>query len=72
MAIPPFLRHAPMAASLPLVLDSPHSGEHYPDDVEHLEYLRKYNTRPALRLIRPLAPGADVANRPATVQPHTE
>lgn len=28
--------------------------EHYPDDREHQEYRRKYNTRPALRLIRPL------------------
>src|SRR5262249_3727695 len=31
----PFLRHAPMTAPLPLVLDSPHSGEHYPDDFDH-------------------------------------
>ena len=34
-AVPPFLRHAPQAAPLPLVLDSPHSGEHYPDDFDH-------------------------------------
>jgi Tfp pilus assembly protein PilF len=39
--------------------------EHYPNDADHQEYLRKYNTRPALRLIRPLAPGADIANHPA-------
>jgi len=34
---PPFLHHdpAPGAAPLPLVLDSPHSGEHYPDDFDH-------------------------------------
>jgi N-formylglutamate deformylase len=33
--IAPYLLHAPEAASLPLVLDSPHSGEHYPDDFDH-------------------------------------
>jgi len=33
--IAPFLRHAPITAALPLVLDSPHSGEHYPDDFDH-------------------------------------
>ena len=32
---PPFLRHLPMGAPLPLVLDSPHSGEDYPDDFDH-------------------------------------
>ena len=31
----PYLLHAPTAAALPLVLDSPHSGEHYPDDFDH-------------------------------------
>ena len=31
----PFLRHAPAVALLPLVLDSPHSGERYPDDFDH-------------------------------------
>ncbi len=30
-------------------------GEHYPDDPEHRDYIRDYLTRPALRLIRPLA-----------------
>ena len=35
MAVPPFLRHAPVSGALPLVLDSPHSGEHYPDDFDH-------------------------------------
>jgi N-formylglutamate deformylase len=35
-AIPPFLTHAPEAGALPLVLDSPHSGEHYPDDFDHI------------------------------------
>jgi hypothetical protein len=28
--------------------------EHFPDDAEHTRYRREYNTRPALRLIRPL------------------
>ncbi len=28
--------------------------EHYPDDPAHRDYLRRYQTRPALRLIRPL------------------
>jgi len=31
----PYVRHAPAAAALPLVLDSPHSGEHYPEDFDH-------------------------------------
>ncbi len=31
------------------------AGEHYPSDVIHRKYLEQYNTRPALRLIRPLA-----------------
>ncbi len=35
-SVPPFLRHAPTTGSLPLVLDSPHSGEHYPDDFDHV------------------------------------
>jgi hypothetical protein len=30
------------------------TSEHYPDTVLHREYLERYNTRPALRLIRPL------------------
>ena len=34
-AIPPFVRHAPTADALPLVFDSPHSGEHYPEDFDH-------------------------------------
>lgn len=29
-------------------------GEHYPDDPAHRQYREQYNTRPALRLIRPL------------------
>ena len=32
---PPFVLHAPTATAIPLVLDSPHSGEHYPDDFDH-------------------------------------
>ena len=46
------------------------AAEHYPNDADHQEYLRKYNTRPALRLIRPLAPGADVANQHPPIQQH--
>jgi hypothetical protein len=30
------------------------AGEHYPQDQAHRDYQRQYNTRPALRLIRPL------------------
>jgi hypothetical protein len=30
------------------------SGEHYPDDEAHRKYQKEYNTRPALRLLRPL------------------
>jgi hypothetical protein len=30
------------------------AAEHYPDDAEHRIYRQEYNTRPALRLIRPL------------------
>ncbi|MEO7145486.1 MAG: hypothetical protein ABI165_18470, partial [Bryobacteraceae bacterium] len=30
------------------------AGEHFPDDAAHREYRREYNSRPALRLIRPL------------------
>jgi N-formylglutamate deformylase len=29
------IRHAPRAAPIPLVFDSPHSGERYPDDFDH-------------------------------------
>jgi N-formylglutamate deformylase len=36
MTVPAFLRHGPEGAALPLVLDSPHSGEHYPDDFDHV------------------------------------
>jgi hypothetical protein len=32
------------------------AAEHYPQDQAHQDYLREYNTRPALRLIRPLRP----------------
>jgi N-formylglutamate deformylase len=35
VTVRPFLRHAPASGALPLVLDSPHSGEHYPDDFDH-------------------------------------
>ncbi len=30
--------------------------EHFPNDAEHVQYVHDYLTRPALRLIRPLAP----------------
>jgi len=30
------------------------AAEHYPDDEAHREYQSKYNTRPALKLVRPL------------------
>ena len=33
------------------------AAEHYPQDRVHQDYQRDYNTRPALRLIRPLRPG---------------
>ena len=32
------------------------AGERYPDDEAHRAYAREYLTRPALRLLRPLAP----------------
>jgi hypothetical protein len=31
--------------------------EHFPNDPEHSQYVKDYLSRPALRLIRPLAPG---------------
>ncbi len=31
-----FIRHDPVGPELPLVLDSPHSGTHYPADFDHL------------------------------------
>ena len=34
-AIPPFICHLPQGAPLPVVLDSPHSGENYPGDFDH-------------------------------------
>jgi hypothetical protein len=30
------------------------AGEYFPDDAEHRRYRQQYNTRPALRLVRPL------------------
>ena len=35
------------------------AGEKYPEDALHREYVRQYNTRPALRLIRPLRGGTE-------------
>ena len=34
------------------------ASQHFPDDAEHRAYQEQYNTRPALRFIRPLGPGA--------------
>jgi N-formylglutamate deformylase len=34
-SVPPYFLHAASAPEVPLVLDSPHSGEHYPDDFDH-------------------------------------
>jgi len=31
------------------------ASQHFPEDAAHREYREKYNTRPALRLLRPLA-----------------
>ena len=33
------------------------SDEHFPDDQHHRQYRKLYNTRPALRLLRPLISG---------------
>jgi Flp pilus assembly protein TadD len=40
-------------------------GEHFPDDAAHRQYREQYNTRPALRLIRPLVvnPAASAPSR---------
>ena len=53
--IPPFVRHAPTVERLPLVLDSPHSGEHYPDDFDHIphrEVVRQAEDTHVARLYR--------------------
>jgi hypothetical protein len=34
------------------------AAEHFPQDKEHADYVREYLTRPALHLIRPLAPAS--------------
>ena len=34
-AAPAYALWAPLASAVPLVLDSPHSGEHYPEDFDH-------------------------------------
>ena len=36
------------------------AGEHFPDDAAHRAYRERYNTRPALRLLRPLNESARV------------
>ena len=59
----PFLRHDPTVAPLPLVLDSPHSGEHYPDDFDHApprELVRQAEDTHVARLYRS-APGLGAA-----------
>jgi len=40
------------------------AGEHYPSDAAHTQYQRDYLTRPALRLIRPLAPESAESRAP--------
>jgi tetratricopeptide (TPR) repeat protein len=42
------------------------AGERYPDDAAHRAYVHEYLTRPALRLLRPVAPGAGLARIPPT------
>jgi tetratricopeptide (TPR) repeat protein len=42
------------------------ASEHFPNDPEHQQYQTQYNTRPALRLLRPLASGAGL--RPAIMK----
>jgi tetratricopeptide (TPR) repeat protein len=39
------------------------ASQHFPDDATHREYVERYNTRPALRLLRPLAASADGGGR---------
>ena len=49
--------HSQTVAPLPFHAMSAYpypSREHYPRDVVHQSYVKEYNTRPALRLIRPL------------------
>ena len=36
-------------------------SEHFPDDAQHRRYREEYNTRPALRLVRPLQETAQQA-----------
>ena len=55
----PFLRHDPAGPPIALVLDSPHSGEQYPEDFEHLpprEIVRRAEDTHVARLWR-AAPG---------------
>jgi tetratricopeptide (TPR) repeat protein len=40
------------------------ADEHFPNDALHRDYIRKYLTRPALRLIRPLSPGSGSTSDP--------
>ncbi len=42
------------------------ANEHYPNDREHMAYLKNYNTRPALRLIRPLHEQAKIPASPGS------
>ena len=51
----PFHRHDPESDPVPLVLDSPHSGEHYPDDFDHApprEHVRRAEDTHVARLYR--------------------
>src|SRR5438128_796463 len=50
-----FRRHDPASELVPLVLDSPHSGEHYPDDFDHSpprEQVRRAEDTHVARLYR--------------------
>jgi len=43
--------------------------EHFPDDETHQRYRRDYNTRPALRLLRPLTSSAPAPRSPHSLVP---
>jgi hypothetical protein len=44
------------------------SSERYPDTPEHRDYRMKYNTRPALKLVRPLNAGGTASQRPGAAE----
>ena len=54
-SVSPFRRHDPEIDPVPLVLDSPHSGDHYPDDFDHApprEHVRRAEDTHVARLYR--------------------